>query len=87
MVAVELDDEIVAAMGAPNGKLDQLAQELIVLELHRERKISLGKAAALLGMPLLDYIRFSGDRGVPYLNWDREDWEMEREAIERLSRP
>lgn len=85
MVTVELDDSLVAVMGSADRPIGRLARELIVLELNREGVISKGKVAELLDMPLLDYIRWSGKRGVPYLDWDAEDWEQERNAIERFS--
>lgn len=67
MVTVELDDNLIAVMGSADRPIDRLARELIVLELNREGVISKGKAAELLDMPLLEYIQWSGQRGVPYL--------------------
>ncbi len=85
MINVVLDEKFVAAMGSSDEPVDRHARQLIALELHREGAISAGKAAELLEMPLLDYIRFSRQRGVPYLEWDQEDWETEKLAIERLA--
>jgi hypothetical protein len=48
--------------------IEESARQLIVLELYREHKISIGKAAELLEMDLLDFIRYSSSVGIPYLD-------------------
>jgi predicted HTH domain antitoxin len=57
----------VAALGQP---VEQVAREIIVLELYRRDLISSGKAAALLGVPRLDFIQRASELGVPYFRFN-----------------
>lgn len=87
MVSVNLDEDLVAAMQATDEPLDRRARELIVVELYRRDAISGGKAAELLGMSRLEFIRYSGQLGIPYGNMALEDWEAEMRAVgESMSR-
>ncbi len=77
-----MDDKLVAAMGSSDESVERDARELIVLELHREGVVSMGKSAELLEMPLLDYIRFSGQRGIPVFDMTLEEWDEERARVD-----
>ncbi len=52
-----------------------------VLSLYRRDKISSGKAARLLGMQRLDFIRLLADEGIPYLDYTSEELEADTQAI------
>ena len=82
MVSVQLDDDLVAVIPQYGEPIDRLARELIVLELYRRDAISGGKAAELLGMSRLEFIRYSGRLGVPYGNMTAEDWEAELRTLD-----
>ena len=58
MTTLHLDDDLVAAMQLADEPIDRLAQEAIVLEHYRRGTISSGRAAILLGMPRIDFIRY-----------------------------
>ena len=64
--------------------VEQSTRELMVLELYRRHAISAGKAAALLGMERLDFIRYSGSLGIPFIDMTEDEWEAELQRIERL---
>jgi hypothetical protein len=57
---------------------------MIVLELYRRRQISIGRAAALLGLDQLAFIRWSGALGVPFLDMTTEEWQLELRVLEKL---
>jgi hypothetical protein len=80
-VTLELDDELIAVLQGLNPSVPRAARELIVLELYRRAEISVGKAAELLGMPLLDFIRYSGALGIPYIRMTHDEWEAESARI------
>lgn len=82
MVTVQLDDDVVEAMRLAEEPIDRLAQEAIVLELYRRGTISSGRAAMLLGMPRIDFIRYSGQRGIPYIDMTDDEWAAERARID-----
>lgn len=85
-VAVEFNEELIDLLDAADRPVGQAAQELIVLELYRQRRISSGKAAELLGMRRYDFIRHASDLGIPYFAMSPEEWEAERQAAKRLAR-
>jgi len=65
---------LVAELGQP---VEQVAREIIVLELYRRNLISSGKAAALLGVPRLDFIQRASELGVPYFRFTEDEWQAE----------
>jgi len=44
-----------------------------VLELYRQREISSGKAAELLGMERTEFIRYAARRGIPFFDLDETE--------------
>lgn len=84
VVQLELDEDLAAVLRQMNQPMAQAARELMVMELYRRGEIWRGKAAALLGMPLLDFIRRAADLGIPYFEFTEEEWEAELEASKKL---
>lgn len=58
--------------------------QLLALELFREEKVSLGRAAELCHTPLASFMDFVARRGVPPLRYDFDELERERESSDRL---
>lgn len=85
-VTLELDDDLIAVLQGLNPSVPRAARELIVLELYRRAEISAGKAAELLGMPLLEFIRYSGALGIPVIRMTREEWDAEAAHIGQYDR-
>jgi predicted HTH domain antitoxin len=53
------------------------------LELFREEKLSLGRAAELCHTPLATFMDFSAKHGVPPLRYSLEDLEEEARSAKR----
>lgn len=83
-VQLELDDDLVALLREANASVPGAVLELTVMELFRRGSISGGKAAQLLGMSRLTFIRHAADLGIPYFDLGKDDWERERAFIETL---
>jgi hypothetical protein len=81
-VQITLDASVTDLLGDSPEQVERAALEIIVLELYRQRKLSVGRAAALLGLDQLSFIRWSGALGVPFFDMTAEDLEIERQAIE-----
>lgn len=79
---ITIDDDVGELLGESPEQIERGARELIVLELYRQRKLSVGRAAALLGLDQLSFIRWSGALGVPFFDMAPSDLESERRAIE-----
>jgi len=72
--AADLDDRNVA----------QGAARLLALELLREDKVSLGRAAELCQTPLAAFMDFAAHHGVPPLRYSSADLAEERLSFDRL---
>jgi predicted HTH domain antitoxin len=82
MVNVQLPADLTAEFESED--LSEEVARLLALELLRERKVSLGRAAELCSMPLAAFMKFSADRGVPPMTYSLDDLEADRQTIERL---
>ncbi|MGH2558912.1 MAG: UPF0175 family protein [Thermomicrobiales bacterium] len=78
---IQLDDDLVEVIQADDESIDRTARELIVLELYRRGSMSSGKAAQLLGMSRVEFIRYSGQLGIPYFDTTDDEWEAELRTI------
>jgi len=83
-VTLELEKELADLLRPAQGRLEDALKEYLVLELYRRRKISSGKAAELLGMERLEFIRYASRMGIPFLDMDEEEWAEEVRNIRRL---
>jgi predicted HTH domain antitoxin len=63
-----------ATLGQP---IEQTAREMIVFELYRQSLVSSGKAAELLGIPRLEFIRHTSELGIPYFRFTEDEWQAE----------
>lgn len=62
----------------PPSVSEQEARLALALELYRQRRISLGKAAELAGCPLREFMRLASQENIPVIDYDPED--LQREA-------
>jgi predicted HTH domain antitoxin len=81
---VELPVDLITVAGFDQGRgVSQEAAKLIALELFREDKISLGRAAELCQTPVEASIDYAGKHGVP-LHYGLEELHEDCRTIERL---
>ena len=83
-VDVKLPSELLKAANLEESSLSQEAARLLALELYREDKVSLGRAAELCQTPLAAFMDFAAKHGVPPLRYSFEDLEEERQTADRL---
>ena len=84
ILEINEDLEAILATGELPAKTE--AMELIVFELYRERRISSGKAAQLLGEPREDFLHRAGRRGIPYIEFTPTEIAEELAEAARLTR-
>jgi predicted HTH domain antitoxin len=82
-VRVDLPSSLLKAANLEEANLSLEAARLLALELYREAKVSLGRAAELCETPVAVFIDFAAKRGVPPLRYSNEDLEEERRATDR----
>jgi predicted HTH domain antitoxin len=83
-VDVKLPSELLRVANLEESSLSQEAARLLALELYREDKVSLGRAAELCQTPVAVFMDFASKRGVPPLRYSFEDFEEERQTADRL---
>lgn len=81
-VRVELPTALLRAANLEEGNLSQEAARLLALELYREEKVSLERAAELCQTPLAGFMDFVARHGVPPLRYSYEDLEQERRSTD-----
>ena len=83
-VKIEVPTELLK-VGNPNvTDFSKEAVQLLALELYREDKVSLGRAAELCQTPLAAFMDFVAKHGVPPLRYSLEELEEECKSVERL---
>lgn len=82
-VRVEIPAELVRAAGLNPNDLSVETARLLALELYREDKVSLGRAAELCHMPVEHFMEFAARHNVP-LHYAARDLEEDRRTLERL---
>ena len=83
-VDIKLPSELLRAANLEESSLSQEAARLLALELYREDKVSLGRAAELCQTPLAAFMDFAAKHSVPPLRYSFEDLEEERRTADRL---
>ena len=83
-VHVELPAALVRAARLDPADLSREAARLLVLELFREEKVSLARAAELCTTPLEAFMDFAADHGVPPLRYSLDELEQDRRSFDEL---
>ena len=83
-VRVDLPSALLRAANLEERNLSQEAARLLALELYREDRVSLERAAELCQTPLAAFMDFSAKHGVPPLRYNYDDLEEERRSTDRL---
>lgn len=55
-----------------------------MFELYRRGLISSGRAAELLGIPRLEFIRRASELGIPYFRFSEDEWQAEVAESKRV---
>jgi predicted HTH domain antitoxin len=82
-VRAEIPAELVRAAGWNADNLSAEAARVLALELYRQDKVSLGRAAELCQMPIELFMEFAARHNVP-MHYGAADLEEDRRTLERL---
>jgi hypothetical protein len=82
-IQITVDDIVTELLGDSPEQIERNALEMIVLDLYRQRKLPVGRAAKLLGLDQLAFIRWSGARGVPFFDMTPEEWADELRVVRK----
>jgi predicted HTH domain antitoxin len=82
-VTVEIPQEALALSGLDDQSDSERARLLVALELFREERVSLGRAAELAGLSIEEFMEFSAHRQVP-IHYTDDDLAEDRTTAARL---
>ncbi len=82
-VTIEIPAEVLTLAGLPGVSDSNRATLLLALELYREGRVSLGRAAELAGAGIEEFMEFSAHRQVS-LHYGEADLAEDRATAERL---
>jgi predicted HTH domain antitoxin len=81
---VEISAELALAAGLDEGNLSEETARLLALELYREDKISLGRAAELCQTAVEAFMEYAAQHNVP-LHYGADELEEDRRTLQRLN--
>lgn len=84
-IPVMVKEEVVELLGLSGEQLERSVLEAIVLGMYRRHEVSAMRASQLLDLEFMAFLRWSGERGVPYLDMTEEEWEEEVRTVRELS--
>jgi len=85
-VKLELPSDLLEAANFEAGDVSHETARLLALELYREDKVSLGRAAELCQTPIAAFMDFAARHGVPPLRYTLEDLDEERRSAAILEK-
>ena len=85
MVQVQLSEDLAEAAQLNRSNPSADAARLLALELFREDKVSLGRAAVLSETPVEAFMEFAGQRQVP-LHYGTSELEADRQTLQRFQK-
>jgi predicted HTH domain antitoxin len=83
-IRVDLPSALLKAANLEQGNLSEETARLLALELFREERVSLERAAELCQTPLAAFMDFAAKHGVPPLRYSSEELEAERRSTDRV---
>ena len=82
-IHLDLDETLVALLRQQDPSVEVAARELMVMELYRRSAVSRGKAAELLGIPLVESLQLANALGIPHFNYNDDEFAAELAASRR----
>jgi predicted HTH domain antitoxin len=83
-VNLELPADLVLAARLDNGDVSKEAAKFIALELFRENKVSLGRAAELCRTPLAAFMEFVAAHGASPIRYTDAELDEDRRTLAEL---
>lgn len=83
-VKIEIPVALLRMANPDAADLSQEAARLLALELFREGKVSLGRAAELCRTPLATFMDFAAVHEVPVIRYGQEELEEDRHTLAEL---
>ncbi|MBI5374194.1 MAG: UPF0175 family protein [Candidatus Schekmanbacteria bacterium] len=59
-------------------------KEEVVLNLFKEKKLSLGSGAALLGLSTAGFMELLHEKGIPFTHYTEAEWKQDKRAVQSM---
>ena len=82
-VSVPLPQALLADTGLSREDAGYALLRAFVVSLYRQDRLSAGKAARLLGVQRLEFIRLLAEERIPYLDYTADELDAEASALEQ----
>ncbi|NUM35900.1 MAG: UPF0175 family protein [Candidatus Brocadiae bacterium] len=83
-IHIPVSKEILFVLKKDEKSLQEEAQKILAIQFFKDRKLSLGKAAALAGMDKEEFITLLGENKIDVYQYTQEELEEEFEFIDRF---
>jgi predicted HTH domain antitoxin len=80
-MTVDIPEDVLYALNQSKGEFVSTMKLLTAVELYRDHRLSLGKAASLAGMALSDFLVRLATFGVSAIDYDPDDFAEELSLI------
>lgn len=84
-IPVMIDKEVVELLDLDGKQLERSMLEDIVVGMYRRHDISARRAAGLLSMEFMSFLRWTGEMGIPYIDMTPEEWQEELRIVAELA--
>ena len=84
-VSVTLPQALLFEAGLSQEAASEALLQVFVLSLYRQDRISTGKAAQLLGLHRMAFIRLLAQENIPFLDYTKDELEAGMAALEKWS--
>ena len=82
-VSVAIPQALLFETGLSQEAAGEALLRAFILSLYRQDRISTGKAAQLLGMHRMEFIRILAEEKIPFLDYTPEELEAETETLDQ----
>ena len=83
-IQVEFPEEVLLSAKIPQQRAGAEITRLAAFEMYREGLISLAKACELAEMSLWEFFDLNRKLAIP-LNYDEEEWQKDKEAVQEIA--
>lgn len=84
MITISLSEDLVRAAKLGDGDVSRETAKLLALELFREEKVSIGRAAELAEVALAEFMDFAEKHGVHPLNYGTDELAEDLQTLSKL---
>jgi len=85
VVQMEFPTDFLSILNVSKPELERHLREIVVIELLREGRMSSGKGAELLDVPLWDFLQLLAKHNIDYFTQTPEELASEVNALESLT--